>query len=145
MGGKADRVMSSRPDLHTRAHLVVAAIRILAHLEPVPPSVDAVSQHLQFSREEGHLLCRKLAELGIIEIVEGAFGTKLFVQDYGRIETLPRGESERSMEEEVRRFQDSRAGLNQKIASIQADQARKKKDLFAELNKKLKRDRGEEG
>jgi hypothetical protein len=137
--------MPAKPDLYTRAHLIVAAIRVLTHLQPAPPSVDAVCRHLQFSTEEGHLLCRKLAELEIIEVLEGAFGTRLCVRDFARLETLPRDEGERSMEEELRRFHDARAGLNQKIASIQAEQARKKKDLFAELERKLKRDRGAAG
>lgn len=135
--------MTEKIDFYSRAHLVVAAVRVLSHLNAVPPSIVEVCEHLRFSSEEGHMLTRKLHDMGTIEIVEGGFGTKIFLRDHARLETIPRGEIGPSMEDELRRFHDARSGMASKVAAIQAEQARKKKDLFAEIEKKLKTERGE--
>lgn len=120
------------------AHLVVSAIRILDHQNRVPPSVEAVGACLSFSPEQISLTCRKLARLGIIEIVEGAYGSKLFVKNHLLIEDIPETESEDGLAEELKKFQASRKGMTDKIESIKAEQAEKRKSLFAELEKKLK-------
>ena len=62
-------------DPYTSAHLVVSAIRLLEHQKGAAPSIEEVCKTLGFTLELGHMICRKLAEMVIIEIVEGAFGT----------------------------------------------------------------------
>ncbi len=126
-------------DPYTSAHLVVSAIRILEHRHNAPPSVEEVCKALSASPEKGNLLCRKLHEGGIIEIVEGAFGTRLFVKDHLKIEDLPRREKTSGMSEEIRKFKDDRANINKKIESFQAKQAERQKNLFAEIENKLKK------
>jgi hypothetical protein len=79
-----------------------------------------------------------LEELDIIEAVEGSFGARLFVRDHLKIEDIPRGESEHNFEDELKKFQDNRKAFSQKIETFQAEQKKKKKDLFAEMEKKLK-------
>jgi hypothetical protein len=135
--------MPEKIDFYSRAHLVVAAVRILSHLNAVPPSIADVCQHVRLASEEGHMLTRKLHDMGAIEIVEGGFGNKIFLRDHTRLESIPRGDIGPSMEDELRRFHDARAGMASKVAAIQAEQARKKKDLFAELEKKLKTERND--
>jgi hypothetical protein len=125
-------------DLYTNAHLAVAAIRILAHKKGAPPSVDEVCHILSFSLEQGNFICNKLEEIGIVEIVEGAFGTRLFIKNHLKIEDIPRGDKVSGLEEELKKFQDSKKDFSKKIESFQAKQAKKQKDLFAELEKKLK-------
>lgn len=98
-------------DLYSQAHLIAAAIRILEHQHATPPSVEEVCEILSFSVEQGHRLCNRLKEMGIIDITSGAFGTRLFVVDHTKIEEIPRGESSSSMEAELRKFQDSQKGL----------------------------------
>ena len=44
----------------------------------------------------------------------------------------------RNLEEEIRKFQDNKKGFAQKIESLKAAQAEKKKSLFADVEKKLK-------
>ena len=125
-------------DLYTKAHLVVAAIRILERQDSVSSSIEKVCQMISFSLEHGNLICKKLDEMGIIEIVKGAYGTRLFIKNHLKIEEIPRGAGESKLEEELKKFQSSKKGLSKKIELFQAKQSEKQKNLFAELEKKLK-------
>ena len=125
-------------DLYTKAHLVVAAIRILERQANVSSSIEKVCQMISFSLEHGNLICKKLDEMGIIEIVKGAYGTRLFIKDHLKIEEIPRGAGESKLEEELKKFQNGKKGLSKKIELFQAKQSEKQKNLFAQLEKKLK-------
>ncbi|MBC8431698.1 MAG: hypothetical protein H8D96_07235 [Desulfobacterales bacterium] len=125
-------------DLYSNAHIVVAAIRVLAHQKNAPPSIEDVCQTLSFSLEQGNFICNKLEEMQIIEIVEGSYGTRLFIKNHLKIEDIPRGDKVSGLEEELKKFQSSRKNFTKEIESFQAKQAKKQKDLFAELEKKLK-------
>jgi hypothetical protein len=127
-------------DFHSNAHLIVSAIRILEHQTSTSPSIEDVCRILSFSLEHGHFLFKKLQGLDIIDIVEGAYGNRLFVKNYLKIEEIPRGTQESKLEKELKKFQDTKKDYSEKIESIQAKQAEKKKSLFAELEKKLKKD-----
>lgn len=126
-------------DLYSDAHLTVAAIRVLERRNSVPPSIEEVCNFLSFSLEQGNFLCRKLDGIGAIEIVEGVFGTRLFIKNHLALEEIPKGAKTTGMDEELRKFQDSRKELTKKVASIQAQQAEKKKNLFADLENQLKK------
>ncbi len=125
-------------DFYSRAHLMVAAIRVFEHIKSRPPTIEDLCQTINFSIEKGNFICRKLEELDIIEAVEGSYGTRLFVRDHLKIEDIPRGEPESNFEDELKKFQDSRKAFSQKIETIQSQQKKKKKDLFAEMEKKIK-------
>jgi len=129
---------SQANDMYSQAHLITAAIRILEHQQATPPSVEQVCETLSYSVEQGHRLCNRLKEMGIIDITSGAFGTRLFVVDHTKIEEIPRGEAGSSMEAELRKFQDSQKGLEKKVENIKAEQDKKKKDLFADIEKAFK-------
>ncbi|MDO9566333.1 MAG: hypothetical protein Q7J15_06310 [Candidatus Desulfaltia sp.] len=126
-------------DLYTKAHLVVAAIRILERQDTVSSSIEKVCEMISFSLEHGNLICKKLGDMGIIELVEGAYGTGLFIKNHLKIEEIPRGAGESKLEEELKKFQSNKNGLSKKIELFQAQQAEKQKNLFAELEKKLKK------
>ncbi len=132
------RVIMESKDLYTTAHLFVAAIRVWEHQNSRAPSVEDVCRILSFSMERGNFLCKQLEEMGVVEVVEGAYGTRLFVKDHLKIEDLPRGEKTSRLEEELSKFKESQKKLSRKIESFQAEQAQKKKNLFAEVEKKLK-------
>lgn len=125
-------------DLYSQAQLIAAAIRILEHQHATPPSVEEVCEVLSFSVEQGHRLCNRLKEMGIIDITSGAFGTRLFIIDHTKIEEIPRGETGSSMEAELRKFKDSQKGLEKTVENIKAEQDKKKKDLFADIEKAFK-------
>ncbi len=126
-------------DFYANAHLVVAAIRVLEHQKAIPPSIDVVCKTLSVSLEQGNMICRKLNDMGIIEVVEGAYGTRLFVLNHLKLEEIPKETKGSSLEEAVKQFQNSKKGIIDKVASLRADQAEKKKSLFAELENKLKK------
>ena len=127
-------------DLYIDAHLLVSAIRVCEHQNKTPPTVEDICRILSMSIEHSSYLCRKLKQLGIIDVVKGSYGDRLFVRDFLKIEEIPRGENESRLEEELKKFRESQKGLTQKIESIQTQQAEKKKSLFAEMEKKLKQE-----
>lgn len=126
-------------NLYRNGHLVVAAIRVLSHRKDTPPSVEAVAEALDLSLEKVHRVCNRLSEMNIIELVEGAFGTRLFVRDHQRLETLPDEDQTPAMADAIRKFQQERQDLSRKVDAIKAEQAEKRKHLYAELEKQLRR------
>ncbi|MEJ2219942.1 MAG: hypothetical protein P8X80_03915 [Desulfobacterales bacterium] len=125
-------------NLYTTAHLFVSAIRVWEYQNDTPPALEEISHMLAMSIERTNYVCRKLKEMGIVDSVEGSFGNRLFIRDHLKIEEIPREDDESKLEEELKKFKESQKGLSQKIENIQAKQAQKKKDLFAEMEKKLK-------
>ena len=126
-------------DLYSNAHLVVSAIRIFTHKNSKHPSLNEICKTLSFSLEQGNLICKKLKDLGIIDVVEGAFENHLFIKDHLKIEEIPRDKKEDRLEEALKKFKDSKKDFSKKIESFQAKQAEKQKALFAELEEKLKK------
>ena len=125
-------------DFYQEAHLMVAAIRIFEHLNSRPPNAEELCRTLNLSIEKGSLVCRKLEDLGIIKSVEGSYGSRLYVNDHRKLEDIPRSEPESKMEDELKKFQDSQKAFSRKMETLQAEQKQKKKDLFADMEKKLK-------
>jgi hypothetical protein len=78
--------------------------------------------------------------MNIIDVVEGAFGTKLFIKDHLLLEEIPQGATEDNLEKELKKFQNAKKDYIQKIELFKAEQEKKKKNLFVELEKKLKKD-----
>jgi hypothetical protein len=131
--------MENQPtDFYAEAHLVVAAIRVHEHVHSRPAMLDDVCRLIGFSTEHAGIISRRLEDMGIIEAVQGSFGSRLFVRDHLKLEDIPRGEFGRKLQDEVKKFQDTQRSFTQKIESLQAEQAGKKKNLFAEMEKKLK-------
>ena len=127
-------------DQYTQAHLVVSAIRVLDHQQSAPPAIEEVCRMLGYTLEQGHMICRRLKELGIIDIVEGAFGTRLSIKDYLALEEIPKGFRESLLDKELKAFQSTRKERSKEmeVASFKAKQDEKKRTLFAEIEKKLK-------
>jgi len=125
-------------DLYTEAHLLVAAIRVCDHLNARPATIDDACRMLGFSVEHTGIICRRLVEMGVLDSVIGTFGERIFIRDHLKLEDIPRGEVSRKLEDEVRKFQDLQRSFTQKIEALQAEQAGKKKNRFAEMEKKLK-------
>jgi len=127
-----------RKDFYSEAHLLVAAIRVHEHVHSRPATLEDVCRLLALSAEHAGIIARKLEDLAVIEAVNGSFGTRLFVRDHLKLEEIPRGELGRKLEDEVKKFQDTQRSFTQKIESLRVEQAGKKKNLFAEMEKKLK-------
>ena len=98
-----------------------------------------VCKALSISEERRHHISRKLSELEIIEVISGAYGTKLFVKNHLAIEEIPQGDTDSKFDEALKKFQDRKKDLSRKVASIQAIQKEKKKKLFSDLEKQFKK------
>jgi len=126
-------------NLYYDAHLVAASIRLFEHQNHTPPSIEDISRMLSFSTAQGALLCKKMKDRNIIDIVEGAFGTKLYLLNHLLIEEIKQEEPESSIASEVKKFQESQKMNEQKFQAIRAEHKKKQKDLFAKLNDQLKK------
>ncbi|MBW2568017.1 MAG: hypothetical protein JRD93_15065 [Deltaproteobacteria bacterium] len=125
-------------NLYTKAHLFVSAIRIIEYKDQEAPSIENVCRLISCSLEQGNLICSKLFERGIINIVEGAYGAKLYIKNHLEIEEIPKGPKENKFEKEIEKFKESQKNIFQKVELFKVEQAEKQKNLFAELEKKLK-------
>lgn len=112
-------------DFYSDAHLVAAAIRILTYNNSTPPSIDEICKTLFFSLEQGNFICKKLKDKGIIEIVEGAFGTRLFLKNHLKIEEISKEKKADSLEDAVKKFQSSRKDVTQKAKLFRAELEKK--------------------
>ena len=124
---------------YSEGHLIVAAIRLHDHLNNAPPRLEEICSHLNLTREKGGQIVRRLEELGIIMPVERAYGQRYAIGDHLKLEELTRVATPSKLDEEIQRFKSERNKMEKKVESIQSQQAQKKKDLFAEIEKKLKK------
>ena len=128
-------------DTYTEAHLFVAAIRVLQHLNGSPPRIEDVGEMLRISVESAHTTCRNLKKLGIVETFEDPFAVKLAVADHLEIEKIPRkAAQENTLAKELEKFQAGKKDLDQKVADIQAEMAKKRKEMFAGLDAMFKKE-----
>lgn len=125
---------------YQEGHLFVAAIRILEHQNGTPPVMNEISELLNFSVEQTGLISRRLVDAGIVKIVESAFGDRWGVDDHLKIESLPKEAATSQIDDALKQFKAEKSKMAQKIEAIKEEQAKKQKDLFSEIEKKLKRD-----
>lgn len=127
-----------KDNFYTKAHLVVAAVRIWEYREANPPTVENICRTLSLSVEEGNRLCRKLKEYEVIDILEKAGEARIFIIDHLKLETLVGVKEGRRLDDELENFKKSRAEQSLKIETIKMEQAEKKKKLHETLEKKLR-------
>ena len=125
---------------YREGHLFVAAIRILEHRNSAPPDLDQIAGLIGFSTEQAGLISRRLQQAGIIRIVEGAFGTRWGIENHHKLEDLPQSVEVSQMDQALKQFKREKDQISQKVESIKEQQNKKQKDLFSEIEQKLKRD-----
>jgi hypothetical protein len=129
-----------RKSLYVEGHLFVAAIRILENQNGAPPALAQIAKIIGVSIEQTGLISRRLREAGIVDQVEGAYDNRWIVADHLKLEGLPRDVEASQLDSALKKFQSERSQMTQKIESIKQQQAQKQKDLFADIEKKLKKD-----
>jgi predicted nuclease with TOPRIM domain len=102
--------------------------------------LEKVATTLLISKEKCHFICRKLEEANIIERLRGAFGNRIAIKDHLKLETLPKEVSESKLDEELKKFKSNKKELEKRVESIKSEKDKKQKQLFADLEKKLKKD-----
>ncbi|MDJ0828837.1 MAG: hypothetical protein QNI92_03230 [Desulfobacterales bacterium] len=126
-------------NLYTSGHLLVAAVRVLTHRQTTPPTIEEICQLIDYSSEHTHYICRKLSDIGALEIVDSPVGLRLFLKNHLCLEDLPKQQADNKLDEELKKFQESKHKITSKVSTLQADEQQRKKDLFAELENKLKK------
>jgi hypothetical protein len=127
-------------DEYSEAHLIVAAIRILQHQKGTPPKLEEVCTMLGISDEEGHTVSRKLAKIGVIDTLEGPFSLSLSVANHLEIEKISQDVTEgKGLALELERFQAKKTKAEKKVADIQAEIEKKKKDRLASIEAEFKK------
>lgn len=128
-------------DAYAEAHLFVAAIRVLHHQGGSPPKLEDVCAMISISVELGHTVCRRLKKLGVIETFEDPFSIKLAVANHLEIENIPKKvKEENSLAQELEKFKAEKKSVEKKVATIQAEMAKKRQDMFADIEAKFKRE-----
>lgn len=128
---------------YDEAHLFVAATRILAHQKQSAPPIGDICALINISDEAGHALCRKLEQQGIVELFKDPFSVKVAVANHLAIEELPKEEVGNSLAAELEQFMSKKKDMDKKVQSIQAELEAKKKNMFSELEKQLKKSMGD--
>ncbi len=127
-------------DKYSEAHLFVAAIRILQHKNRMPPSLEEVCSTIDISVESGHVVCRSLEKKGIIAVMEDPYSLKVNVADHLAIEDIKHQEEENSFARELEKFQTKKQESQKKIADIQAQFDKNKKDKLSDIEAKFKKE-----
>jgi len=127
-------------DPYSEAHLFLGAIRVCHHKKGGSPTLDEVCELLDFSIEAGLSIVRKLEKAAIVETSEDPFSIKLSVGDHLAIERLPRQEDKDGLARELEAFKAKKQNMDEKVASIQQQVEKKKKDLFADIEAKFKKE-----
>lgn len=126
-------------DFYSQTHLVVSAIRIYSDQNSKAPSVESICKTLSMSTEQGHLICKRLDEMEIIEMVKGPYGTRLFIKDHLKIEEIPKDDSGTSIKDELEKFQNTQKDFKQKIEDFKTRKSEEQKNLFAQIEERLKK------
>ena len=125
-------------NLYSNGHLFISGVRVWEHLNGKAPKIEDICELLNMSPEQAGYLLRRLTELEVTEIVKGSYGDRIFIRHHLNLEEIPREQVENKLDAELKKFQDNQKQLVDKIDSMRAEQAEKKKSLFADMEKKLK-------
>ena len=90
--------------------------------------------------EAGLSIVRQLAKTSIVEMAEDPFSKKLSVGDHLAIEKLPREQDKDGLARELEAFKSKKKNMDEKVASIQQEVEKKKKDLFADIEAQFKKE-----
>jgi hypothetical protein len=123
------------------AHLVVAAVRVLCHSEPKPPTPEDIARLLNLPNEFVRSLVVSLGDLNILRVMESPFEMRVELGDYTLIETLPRGSDTPSIKDELDSFVERKKKEVQEAEKMFTPDEieKKKKEKLARLEDEMKR------
>jgi len=96
--------MESGP-VYELGHLVVAAVRVLAHRTSRPPTADEIGGLIGFSPEFTHQVLRGLEARGIVKTIRSAYDVRVEIVDHIALEELPQEAKGPGMEAEIEAFE----------------------------------------
>lgn len=126
-------------NLYQKGHIVLAAIRIFEFNNEYAPDINDLEKQLNsVSQEDLEFVVRRLENLGVLNIISAAGARRIFIRDHVKLEELKEQEKISSMEEEVAKFMEQQCKLGEKVTKMQQEQKERKKDMYADMEKRLK-------
>lgn len=125
--------------LYQKGHLLLAGIRIFEFNNEYAPDIEDL-RHMfaSFSREDLEFVVRRMESMGILTVASSAGSRRIFIGDHLKLEELKEAGSGPSMEDEVAKFKEQQSKIGEKVTQMQAEQKNRKKDLYADMEQKLK-------
>ncbi|MFT5234027.1 MAG: hypothetical protein ACI9UK_001188 [Candidatus Krumholzibacteriia bacterium] len=109
------------------AQLLLAAIRVKAHLQGRSPTVTEVADLLDRSETEVRLQLNTLAELGAAKIIDSAYESHAEIVDYLQVEHLS-AEAGPALSEDLKNFERSQQQEADRLAKLFDSGDHQKKD-----------------
>ena len=104
-----------------QGHLIVAAIRVLSHVQNRPPTGGEIAGQLGLSRELVLHIIRGLEQRGIVRSIENPFDVRIDIADYRAIEELPEKATGPDMGREIEDFHKKSEARQKKIEQMMRD------------------------
>lgn len=124
--------------LYDKGHIVLAAIRIFEFVNEYAPNTEDLLNMLNISREDLELVVRRLEERGVLSVASAAGSRRIFIRNHLKLEEFKDQEQGSSIEDEVAKFKEQQNKIGEKVTKMQQEQKERKKDLYADMEKKLK-------
>lgn len=97
--------MAELPARH-EAHLVVAAVRVLDHVEKHPPTETEIAGMLHWHEDRARVVAHGLVEFGALSAIKSPFEVRYRLADASKLDTLPAGEGvDDSISKEMKDFE----------------------------------------
>jgi DNA-binding MarR family transcriptional regulator len=126
------------------AHIVVAAVRVLAHKSGRPAAIEEIAELLGWSKElTGHLV-RALEARGIVRTIKSPFDVRVEVKDHLKIEELPVEDQGPGLQDEVEEFHERFKKKQEQLQNLfdAGEHEKKKKERLAGLDQELEKFKG---
>lgn len=135
--------MASKPS-YEDGHLVVAAVRVLCHRDPKPPTPEAIAELVGLPKEFVRSLVVSLGDLGILHVMESPFEIRVEIGDHTLLESLPKGSEAPSIKAELDSFikrKKKEVEETEKMLSLDEIEKRKKEKI-SKLEDEMKKMKG---
>ena len=125
---------------YTQGHLVVAAVRVLEHLNEKPPTMEEIGELLGLSHEVIGAFTRALQSHEIVKILETPFDTRVEIARFEKLEDLPRDHAGAAMKSEVDAFLERSRSKKEDADELfkSGEFEKKQKEKFSDLDEQLK-------
>jgi hypothetical protein len=76
--------------------------------------------------------------MGILRLVEGGYGVRLFIRDHLKLEDIPREAAGPSLEDALEDFRRTRLATDRSLDALKAEQQKLKEGRVSAIEKKLR-------
>ena len=117
-------------------HLMVAAIRVLSHIDNCPPAIEKVAELLKWQPETARIKSVALHEAGILALVDNAYDHHLEVRNHQALEDLTPDTKVTGMDEALAEFDHKKVEEQEKMANLfdDGDHKRRHKERMDEMD-----------